>query len=77
PNPTQGILNIAYFMLQEGISKIKLSDMSGRILREIQVNSNKGINTFQLEVNELAKGMYMLQTIRSGQEISTQKFEKQ
>lgn len=77
PNPTQGILNIAYFMLQEGISKIKLSDMSGRILKEIQVNSNKGINTFQLEVNELAKGMYMLQTIRSGQEISTQKFEKQ
>ena len=76
PNPTQGILHITYFMLQEGTTRIKLLDMSGRILKEIQVNSNKGTNTFQLEVNELAKGMYLLQTIQSGQVISTQKFEK-
>lgn len=76
PNPTQGILNVACFMLQEGNTTIILSDMYGRVIKELQANTFQGINTLQLDLNTVSKGMYLLQTIQSGQLISTQKVEK-
>lgn len=76
PNPTQGILNVACFMLQEGNTTIILSDMSGRMIKEVQAKTLQGSNIFQLDLNSVTKGMFMLQTMQSGQVISTQKVEK-
>ena len=69
-------MNIECFVLQEGNTTIALSDMSGRLMKEVQVNTMKGMNTLQLDIHEVTNGMYMLQTIQNGQPISIQKVEK-
>lgn len=69
-------MNIECFMLQEGNTIIALSDVSGRLMKEVQVNTMKGMNTLQLDIQEVTNGMYMLQTFQNGQLISIQKVEK-
>lgn len=54
PNPAQGILNIQ--MSVRGSKTIELSDVTGRIIRSISVDSNQ----CKLDVKELPQGIYYL-----------------
>lgn len=73
PNPTEGILNIDISDVEEGNVSIKLMDLSGRLIKEIQTNSLKNI---QLDINNLSNGIYVLQIRKEEQIMLTQKVEK-
>jgi Secretion system C-terminal sorting domain len=61
PNPTSDKVNIEIFMeTADDHSTIKLVDMSGRLVREVFVSTEKGINTFTFDIADVVNGMYTL-----------------
>jgi N-acetylneuraminic acid mutarotase len=76
PNPSKGIMNLAY----SGNSKkeeLRITDLMGRVLNSYEIIGTKG----QIGLNEtsLSDGMYFYQVIDSGKLVSSGKFiiEKQ
>jgi hypothetical protein len=61
PNPTNDILNIEFDGLQEAKSMVKLYDMTGRLLKQVQVNTQIGLNQMSVSMRELANGTYTIQ----------------
>jgi hypothetical protein len=55
---------------------IKLSDLSGRVLKVLDINAAQGINTISLDMNKISAGLYMLQVIQNNELILTQRVEK-
>ena len=72
PNPTSSILNVEFLMTNEDIKIIKLSDLSGRVIKEITTTNNVS----QIDMSNVAIGIYLLQIEQDNQLISTQKVER-
>ena len=72
PNPTAGMINVELTTLNVQTSTIKLLDMSGRVIKEVIVANNLS----QIDMSQLAIGMYQLQVFQNNRVISTQKVEK-
>ncbi|MEI6091801.1 MAG: immunoglobulin domain-containing protein [bacterium] len=54
PNPTKELVTIKYIMPKSGIVKFTLSDISGRVIRNLfEGNANEGINSLQINVKQL------------------------
>lgn len=63
PNPANQHINITSL---HTFSHIRLSDMSGRIVRNETMNS---LNSFMLDVNDLAMGMYTIEVSNENSEL--------
>jgi hypothetical protein len=76
PNPasTQFELNVSVSKAQH--HAITLRDMSGRIVRQIQVQSQLGDNHFSVDVNDLAEGIYSVQLTGNSEILFTGKLRK-
>lgn len=72
PNPTSSMLNVECKILDDEEINITLSDFSGRMLKKISSNHN----ITEIELGEIAHGIYIVQVIKNQQIISTQKIEK-
>lgn len=72
PNPTFSMLNVEYRNLDDEAIRITLSDLSGKILKEISSNHN----ITEIDLSEIAGGIYVVHVIKNQQIISTQKIEK-
>ena len=72
PNPTAGMLNVECLHFYEGTTFITLSDLSGRIIKEI--NTTNKMTSIQM--SDVAIGIYLLQVSQDNQVIATQKVEK-
>ena len=59
-------------MINEDIKIIKLSDLSGRVIKEITTTNNVS----QIDMSNVAIGIYLLQIEQDNQLISTQKVER-
>ena len=59
-------------MSKEDIKIIKLSDLSGRVIKEITTTNNVS----QIDMSNVAIGIYLLQIEQDNQLISTQKVER-
>jgi Secretion system C-terminal sorting domain len=66
PNPTSGNLQIEFIAPRSQALTIKVLDISGRVVRQIETNTEKGINTFKLDITNLANGIYTVQLLQSG-----------
>ena len=61
PNPTENELHIAFNATASSTINIKLLDLSGRLINQVQLQSMQGENTSTIPVNDLARGMYIVQ----------------
>lgn len=63
PNPSDSIVNIKYFSMQdEGNAKIELYDQNGSVLQSKDELAKRGFNTTQLDIQNLNGGTYLLRT---------------
>jgi hypothetical protein len=77
PNPTSNELNIDIYTTKAENSTIKILDMSGRILKEIQTKLFVGANSIQTNIGELATGIYTVQILENNKITQVSKVEKQ
>ncbi len=61
PNPTTDILNIDLYAVNDQNTTVKLLDMSGRVIKQIQAKSAVGMNNIKLSMGEIASGVYTIQ----------------
>jgi Secretion system C-terminal sorting domain/SprB repeat len=63
PNPTIGPVSVSFSAMKEQAATILVLDLSGKILRRVEVNLNKGDNVVQLDLTDIANGTYLIQVI--------------
>lgn len=76
PNPTSNELNIDVFTTKAENSTIKVLDMSGRILKEVQTKLQTGANSIQLSIGEFATGIYTIHILENNKITQVSKVEK-
>ncbi|MBK7039015.1 MAG: T9SS type A sorting domain-containing protein [Bacteroidetes bacterium] len=55
---------------------VKLLDMSGRVIRQVQAKSSVGMNNIQLSLGEIASGVYTVQVYENNHLTHTSKVKK-
>lgn len=61
PNPVKDILHIELYASQSQNNTIKLIDMSGRLVKQLQVSSVSGVNNLELNLTDVASGIYTIE----------------
>jgi len=77
PNPAKETINLS---ITSGVSEkatISLTDLNGRIVKQLNVALNAGDNYININVNALAPGSYIVRLVNSQSEIKTAQFIKQ
>ncbi|MBL7771581.1 MAG: fibronectin type III domain-containing protein [Chitinophagaceae bacterium] len=67
PNPTQNELNVDLTVTEFTNVVLKLVDMSGRVVKQIQTEAVEGVNNITLNLGDLSNGIYSLQVISNDQ----------
>lgn len=76
PNPSDSIVNIKYFSLQDGVSaKIELVDQNGSVLQEKTEDVRRGFNSTKLDISDYSGSMYFAK-ITINDRVLTQKVIK-
>ncbi len=73
PNPTHGKAQILLSAVFEDNIIVKIIDMTGKVIERRNVQILQGENNLDLNAENLANGMYLLQLIR-GEKMMTQRF---
>ncbi len=60
PNPTKELLNIEINVLKSNTTMIKLYDMSGRLIKQISMHSQTGLQKYELNMSGISSGLYTL-----------------
>ena len=63
PNPTRDILNIDLINSGEGNLFFEILDINGKIITRNEFNINRRHNTYQIDVSDYKKGIYLLRII--------------
>jgi hypothetical protein len=77
PNPTRDVLNIDIAASKEANTMIKLLDMSGRVVKQIQARTTIGVNNIKVSLAELSNGIYTLHLLENGKLTQVDKVRKQ
>ena len=65
PNPTVDVLNIDLYTSKVQNTTVKVLDMSGRIVKQIQGRSEAGMNKLSISLGEIASGVYTVQVFEN------------
>lgn len=76
PNPMGEIVTIDLYAQNAEKMLIHIKDMSGRVIKKVQFETVKGLNSFPISVSHLAHGMYTLDLVSQGKVIYTEKLSK-
>jgi hypothetical protein len=76
PNPTQDILNIDMNTNQSAQTLVKVTDVRGRIVKQIQAKTDKGLNNLTISLRELPSGVYTIQVFEDNVMSQTQQITK-
>ncbi len=76
PNPTSDVLNIDLTATEAQTTTIKILDLSGRLIKQVQMKSEKGVNPMSISLAELANGIYALQVYENDSMTHVSKIEK-
>jgi len=68
PNPASTLVNVQFSSDDNANYHLQLTDLSGRVIMDKAVQANSGLNTQQIDVKQMAKGVYML--LLNGSELS-------
>ncbi len=77
PNPSNDIVYLELITPTTQNTIIKLMDMSGRIVKQVQAVPHQGNNLYQLSLKELANGLYTYHILNNHQIKYTGKIQKQ
>jgi hypothetical protein len=72
PNPVKEVLNIEVKGIMKGKGTVTLLDLSGKVMEQIELSSDKG----QLNLGNLANGLYLLR-YRDSENTETMRIQKQ
>jgi hypothetical protein len=61
PNPASTKITFQFYQQSEAPVLMRIIDVTGRSVKEQTLNTEKGFNTFYLDVDDLAKGVYYIQ----------------
>jgi hypothetical protein len=67
PNPATTNLTLSFTSMFNATMQIQMMDQTGRIVLNQQINSTTGVNNHELNVANLAAGIYQLQIVRGNQ----------
>ncbi|MBQ4818548.1 glycosyl hydrolase [Aquimarina sp. MMG016] len=67
PNPSSGMFTIK----SENVSRILISDLNGRIIKSIPMDSSD--EEIKIDINEVEKGMYLITTLNKGKSKSVER----
>ncbi|MCK4749811.1 MAG: DUF1501 domain-containing protein, partial [Bacteroidales bacterium] len=70
PNPAQDLLHIQYNLTRRGPVTLHVIDGAGRKVKSVREEGRFGPNTLSWNISELEKGLYHLQMIGGGRNIS-------
>lgn len=65
PNPTSDYINVDLSTSKITQTEIKLFDMSGRVVKAVIAQTQKGLNNIKLDMTELAVGVYGIQVFEN------------
>lgn len=77
PNPTSSILNVEISSEASQKTVVKLFDISGRLMKQIYVNSEAGVSTIKIDMSEMAAGLYTAQVFANDKLSYIRKISKQ
>jgi Bacterial Ig domain/Secretion system C-terminal sorting domain/Bacterial pre-peptidase C-terminal domain len=60
PNPAKGMVNIRFTALEEGDFQMQLVDVAGKTLIQQNRHFNNGENSLELDINNIAGGLYFV-----------------
>lgn len=67
PNPSTGLVTLRFNSIINGPAQIRVTDMAGKSINASTVTVTKGVNTHQLNLSQLANGVYFIEA-QSGKE---------
>lgn len=76
PNPTHDELNIEFSVTEYTQTIIKVVDMSGRTVKQVQLNAEAGKNLTSISLGDLANGLYSLQIIGNDRLLQVSRINK-
>jgi len=60
PNPAHDLLNVEVNAVKSTQAILRLTDATGRTVKTLQMQLSEGINTVQVDLSDLAAGLYMV-----------------
>lgn len=76
PNPANDELHIDLYTTKPQHAQIKLIDMSGRVVKELTSNLQQGANHIQLQIADIASGLYSVQIFENNTLTQVSKVKK-
>ena len=76
PNPTSDILNVEFSLDARALVEVKVLTAEGRVAKGIIKWSEKGLNKVELDINDLANGVYNVNVFKNNELLSTGKVQK-
>lgn len=68
PNPNDGRIFLDFYSDRVGIGYVKVTDLTGRVVKSQLVDLQTELNTFAIELLELSKGIYTLTVVTQDNE---------
>ncbi len=72
PNPSDGLFMVEYPEAVSGLTLLRISDMQGRLIRELEAHPQTGLQHFEVDLSAQTAGVYLLE-IRQGQQSGRQR----
>ncbi|MBK7762069.1 MAG: T9SS type A sorting domain-containing protein [Bacteroidetes bacterium] len=60
PNPVMDNLQLSIFSNTHSIAKIRIAEASGKLIKTIDFNVSEGVNSLQINLQDLASGVYLV-----------------
>lgn len=76
PNPATNYVNIEYTLDEESLIEVKLMTADGRVAKSVMLNAKSGTQTVEVDVRELANGLYTVNLYKNTALLYTNKFQK-
>jgi hypothetical protein len=76
PNPVRDVLNIEVSNSENQLTIVRLFDISGRLIKELQAQHEAGQNVMKLDLSEFANGMYTVMVYGNDKLILSNKVDK-
>jgi hypothetical protein len=77
PNPTTGILQVSINEMQGSSVTLVVRDMSGRVVNTVSAQTTTGVNQVEVDLRDVAQGIYTLQCYSNGELVATERVRKQ
>jgi len=75
PNPVEDIVQFTYESILPGSMQLRIIDVQGRLVKQLEQNCESGINHVIIDVSELQPGFYICH-MQNGSKTETSRFVK-